>query len=104
MKKLTRLLSGIALVCIIAAMSIFPTAAATIMGDVNADGLRNAEDLTCLKKMLLGSQPVTDSGKVNSDDDVDIRDLISLKKLLTDPSDYWVSGTDQGHDDIFPAK
>ncbi len=57
-----------------------------IRGDANRDGLVNAEDLTLIRKMLIGI--ITPEGyqndviDVNGDGAFDIRDLIRLKKNI----------------------
>ena len=102
MKKISRLLFGI-----LAAACIFTgslSCAAAISGDVNGDNTRDAGDLAALRQILLGARGKTANADVNGDGDVDIRDLVNLKKQLSSPDGYWVSGTDQGHDDIFSVK
>ena len=58
-----------------------------ILGDINLDDELNAQDITIMRKNLLGTE--TDSRlkqtvplDVTDDDKVDIRDLVRMKKLL----------------------
>lgn len=56
--------------------------AAYYPGDVNNNGGEpTAEDLTLLKKHLLGSETVA-LPDVNEDGETNIKDLVSLKKIL----------------------
>lgn len=102
MKRISRLLFGI-----LAATCIFTgslSCAAAISGDVNGDNNRDAGDITVLRQILLGSYEETANADVNGDGKIDVRDLVNLKKQLASPNGYWISGTDQGHDDIFSVK
>lgn len=65
------------------------------IGDVNADGERNAADLTALRQYLLGVEGnlVWRFGDLNGDSKRDIRDLVNLKKLLarTDNASFFIA-------------
>ena len=99
MKKFKKTLCGLMLSGLIAISGT--VCFATGNGDVNNDGLRNANDLILLRKMLIGTEDSLPEGNVNNDSTLDIRDLVHLKKLISISDGYWVEGTDQGHDDIF---
>lgn len=78
---------------------------AAVAGDVNGDGSRNANDLTLLRKILLGVEPEVSGAYVNEDDSIDVRDLVRLKKLIANPpEEYWSDGNEQGGSDIFPVE
>lgn len=67
-------------------------------GDVNTSGDRNANDLICMRQLLLGLDVNADlfAANANLDHKVDIRDLIKIKKLLVNLNDGWVDPTVRG--------
>lgn len=74
---------------------------AAVLGDVNGDSKRNADDMVILRKMLLGAEDSLQAGDVNQDKKVDIIDLVRLKKQISSGDIAWVSPNGQGHDDIY---
>ena len=54
---------------------------APVSGDIDGNGEVNAQDLTLLRKVLLGAG-TSDNADVNNDGNTDILDLIALKKML----------------------
>ena len=93
------------LVCVFTAAALLFCGAvnsyAAVLGDVNCDGKRNADDLVTLRKMLLGTEDSLQTGDVNQDKNVDILDLVHLKKQLASGDIAWVGTDGQGHVDIY---
>lgn len=52
------------------------------IGDLNANGVRNSEDLTLLIDCLLGKSNTIYKADINEDKNVNILDLIAIKKLI----------------------
>ena len=55
-----------------------------ITGDINRDGFVSADDLVCLRKILLTTDYAYNMqiADVNKDGKVDLRDFVRLKKLI----------------------
>ena len=52
------------------------------IGDLNSDGLRNANDLVLLKKYIMSDSEVSGKADINEDSAFNILDLIAIKKLF----------------------
>ena len=69
-------------------------------GDINGDGVVNANDKVTLRKYLVGAQAATaGSSDVNADTNEDVRDLVALIKYIDNDGIIYVSdnGTDENN-------
>lgn len=73
----------------------------TVAGDINGDGVFDADDVTALENILIGSAEATEAADVNADGIIDTRDYVRLKKLLSADAP---PGSDSGESAVFTVE
>lgn len=83
MKKITSLMAS--LLILTSSATGFYSSAASIKGDINADGKLNGADLTALSDFILGTENIelnTDSADMNGDGVLDVYDLTLMRQSI----------------------
>ena len=83
MKKITSLMAS--LLILTSSATGFYSSAASIKGDINADGKLNGADLTALSDFILGAENIelnTDSADMNGDGVLDVYDLTLMRQSI----------------------